>query len=392
MAQQESDLVRVAMIGAGGMANNVHYPSLASFPDVRFAGICDLDESRLAEKHGVITQVSHQRRSAPILVKMREECLKRGPITHAVCEFYKCEPEPHYTARDHMMDDCTHAIDTVRWMCGGEVEDLDSHCRRIGTPDINWIGAMLRQRRHRIRDQQLVQQPARFSSRCTPPRCTSTPRWRAWPTCTRTATTRGSYATEDVAGSHERFVYGGFQAKNREFIDSLKSGREVTGSPFRDWSRPWTSRRSWPSPRWRRNRQRLDDRGQRHPDRRAAAVSTAKDLAAYYAAVGPRPGCVPTRSNCSQGDGGRASCRASTLAAWEQFRGVAPASAGGDRDRFHRCGRASPAPGCRSARLIPGGRPRGRRGCARCDLIALPETWMGQATTTPRSWPVRPSP
>ena len=28
-------------------------------------------------------------------------------------------------------------------MCGGEVEDLDSHCRRIGTPDINWIGAML---------------------------------------------------------------------------------------------------------------------------------------------------------------------------------------------------------------------------------------------------------
>ena len=116
MAQQESDLVRVAMIGAGGMANNVHYPSLASFPDVQFAGICDLDESRLAEKHGVITQVSHQRRSAPILVKMREECLKRGPITHAVCEFYKCEPEPHYTARDHMMDDCTHAIDTVRWM------------------------------------------------------------------------------------------------------------------------------------------------------------------------------------------------------------------------------------------------------------------------------------
>ena len=43
-----------------------------------------------------------------------------------------------------------------------------------------------------------------------------------------------AYATEDVAGSHERFVYGGFQAKNREFIDSLKSGREVTGSPFRD--------------------------------------------------------------------------------------------------------------------------------------------------------------
>ena len=49
MAQQESDLERVAMIGAGSMANNVHYPSLASFPDVEFAGICDLDEGRLAQ-------------------------------------------------------------------------------------------------------------------------------------------------------------------------------------------------------------------------------------------------------------------------------------------------------------------------------------------------------
>ena len=147
MAQQEKEVVRVAMIGAGSMANNVHYPSLASFPDVEFGGICDLDEKRLAktgdaygierrytdyrkmveevkpdgvyaighpnimidiwiwclqqglnlyiekpmglsrhqaliltelaEKHGAITQVSHQRRSAPLLVKMREECLKR---------------------------------------------------------------------------------------------------------------------------------------------------------------------------------------------------------------------------------------------------------------------------------------------------------------------------
>ena len=30
------DKVRVAMVGAGTMANAVHYPSLASFPDVEF--------------------------------------------------------------------------------------------------------------------------------------------------------------------------------------------------------------------------------------------------------------------------------------------------------------------------------------------------------------------
>jgi predicted dehydrogenase len=39
--------VRVAMIGAGRMANQVHYPSLASFGDVEIAAICDLDQNRL---------------------------------------------------------------------------------------------------------------------------------------------------------------------------------------------------------------------------------------------------------------------------------------------------------------------------------------------------------
>ena len=38
--------VKVAMVGAGTMANNVHYPSLASFSDVEFAGICDLRADR----------------------------------------------------------------------------------------------------------------------------------------------------------------------------------------------------------------------------------------------------------------------------------------------------------------------------------------------------------
>src|SRR5690242_6755559 len=170
--------VRVAMIGAGGMANSVHYPSLASFPDVEIAAICDLDPERLnktadrysverrysdyrrmieetapdavyaigqphlmydiwtwclqqgqnlyiekpmgltihqarsleylAQKHGCITQVSFQRRAAPMVVHLWEECRKRGPITHAVCEFTKCAPEPTLGPRDHMMDDGVH--------------------------------------------------------------------------------------------------------------------------------------------------------------------------------------------------------------------------------------------------------------------------------------------
>src|SRR5437763_16780274 len=57
--------LRVAMIGAGGMANSVHYPSLASFPDVEMAAICDLDAQRLqatAEKYGVERRSADYRR------------------------------------------------------------------------------------------------------------------------------------------------------------------------------------------------------------------------------------------------------------------------------------------------------------------------------------------
>ena len=210
--------VRVAMVGAGGRAMQVIYPSMADHPDVELAGICDIDMDRLnaaADKYGVekryghngvndykrmlnelkpdavavigqphvmydlwewsllngynlliekpmalsihqarmltwmaeqknlITQVAFQRRYTPMVVKMRDECLKRGPMVHAVCRFYKYLLEPATCARDHMMDDCVHSIDTLRWMCGGEVVKVESHCKRVLVPDINFISATL---------------------------------------------------------------------------------------------------------------------------------------------------------------------------------------------------------------------------------------------------------
>ncbi len=39
--------VKLALIGAGGMANSVHYPSLAEMDDVEMVGLCDLDAERL---------------------------------------------------------------------------------------------------------------------------------------------------------------------------------------------------------------------------------------------------------------------------------------------------------------------------------------------------------
>jgi predicted dehydrogenase len=48
--------VRLALIGAGGMANGVHYPSLAEMEDVEMAALCDIAEDKLnatADKFGI---------------------------------------------------------------------------------------------------------------------------------------------------------------------------------------------------------------------------------------------------------------------------------------------------------------------------------------------------
>jgi len=297
------DKVRVAMIGAGGMANRVHYPSLASFADVEIAAICDLDPRRLeatanqyeieqryldyrkmveeiapdaiyvigpphimvdiwtwclseglnlyiekpmgislhqarnlhylAEKKGCITQVSFQRRSCPMVVHLRNECLKRGPIVHAECAFYKCEPQPYLQARDHMMDDGVHAIDTLRWMCGddgkNEVVEIDSRCKRIGTPDINFISALL----HFANGATGVLLNSWTSGRrifkveMHAPGICAEAEHEGKGRLYADGDTKGiEFDTRQMAGSDEFHVFGGFQAKNREFIDAVKSGTQ----------------------------------------------------------------------------------------------------------------------------------------------------------------------
>lgn len=309
-----SETVRVCFVGAGEMANKVHYPSVSSFDDVEIVGVCDLDDGRLtatadtfgipqehrfsasspldyrkmiearnpdgvyvigqphimydiwkwcleegvnlyiekpmgitihqaralahlAEKTGCITQVSHQRRSAPILTLMRDECLKHGAITHSVCEFYKCEVEPHLGARDHMIDDCVHSIDTVRWMCGGEIVELESACKRIGVPDINWIGATLHfdngSAGFVINSWSSGRRVFRVQIHAPGVYCDAEVEGKAY------LYSDGDYDgveydTKEVAESAEFYVYGGFRTKNREFIDSIKTGDETTSSPFRD--------------------------------------------------------------------------------------------------------------------------------------------------------------
>jgi len=298
--------VRVAMIGAGKMANRVHYPSLASFPDVEIAAICDLDQQRLrttADKYGVsrrytdyrkmieevapdaiyvigppdvmyplwvwclqqgqnlyiekpmgltthqarmlaylaqqndcLTQVSFQRRTCPMVANLREECLKHGSIVHAVCRFYKNTLAPSIRAGDNMMNDGVHAIDTLRWMCGGEVVAVHSVTKCVQTPDINFIAAILEfdggatgflvnswSSGRRIFDVEMH----------APGVCAEAEHEGKGYLYLDNDTKGIEYDTRQVAGSDQEYVYGGFQAKNREFIDCLRTGKQP-GSNFSD--------------------------------------------------------------------------------------------------------------------------------------------------------------
>jgi predicted dehydrogenase len=192
--------------------------------------------AHLAEQHGCITQVSFQRRSCPIAVKLRDECLARGPIIHAVCTFYKCNIQPMWSAVDHMMNDGVHAIDTLRWMCGGDVVKVQSLTRRVLVPDINFIAALL----HFDNGATGVLMNSWTSGRRifriemhAPGICAEVELEGKGYLYADGDTTGVEYDTRAVSGSDEVYVFGGFRAKNREFIDSLKSGQQP-GSNFAD--------------------------------------------------------------------------------------------------------------------------------------------------------------
>ncbi len=300
------EMVRIAIVGAGQMANSVHHPSLASFDDVQIAAICDTEPNRLrdtadkygvagryvdyrrmveevapdavyvigqphlmydiwtwclsqglnlyiekpmgitlhqarslaylAEAHGCITQVSFQRRSTPLVMLLRDECLKRGPIVQGVCRFYKCAPSPYTEARDHMLDDGVHALDTLRWICGGEVVEVHSLLRRRDVPDINVINVLLAfdNGATGVLLNNWCSGRRIFDVEMHAPGICAEAEHEGLGVLYADGDTQGvTYDTCQVAGSEELYVYGGFCAKNREFIDAVKRN-ELPASHFGD--------------------------------------------------------------------------------------------------------------------------------------------------------------
>ena len=192
--------------------------------------------AHLAKANGCITQVSFQRRSSPMLAHLREKCLQKGPIVHAQSTFYKYEIEPYLHARDRMLDDGVHSIDSLRWLCGGEVVNVQSLTKRVQVPDINFISALLQFDNGATgilfnswtSGQRIFKIEAHAPGICME----ANPEGKGH-LYADGDTTGVEYETRQVAGSDEFYIYGGFRAKNREFIDGVKS-RTLPPSHFCD--------------------------------------------------------------------------------------------------------------------------------------------------------------
>ncbi len=157
-------------------------------------------------------------------------------MVHAVCEFYKRDLNPCLGAPAHMMDDGVHAIDTLRWMCGGEVVDIHSVTKRVQAPDINFISASLRFDNGALGVMLLSWTSGRriFRVQMHAPAICAEAEHEGKGRLYADGDTKGvEYDTQAVAGSDQIWVYGGFQAKHREFIDALKTktaaGLELRG-------------------------------------------------------------------------------------------------------------------------------------------------------------------
>lgn len=191
----------------------------------------------LAEKNNCITQVGFQRRNSPMYQTLMEECKKHGPVVNAVCTFNKENDGPMFTAYDEMLDITVHAIDTLRWICGGEVVDIKSSVKRIDSHHINVIIAMLEfdngatgivMNNHtsgrrifsievHCRDISVVAELEGKGYLYEKGRGQSNA-YGSKPGVEFSATKE--------AGSDENYIFGGYYAKHREFIDCVKSGRQ----------------------------------------------------------------------------------------------------------------------------------------------------------------------
>lgn len=100
-----------------------------------------------AERYGCKTMVGFNRRFIPLMKRIKGIVEERGPVNQCVSVFYKnilSQEPPYYSgAVDVLTSDVIHAVDTLRWMGGGDVERICSSIRRLFVPYDNSFNAMV---------------------------------------------------------------------------------------------------------------------------------------------------------------------------------------------------------------------------------------------------------
>ncbi len=94
----------------------------------------------LAKKKGVLTGVVFYRRFSDVVRKGKHACLETGKVHTAVASFYKNAVGAGPYSRggiDILTSDAIHAVDTLRYLCGGQVQSVASNVRKIGSQHHN---------------------------------------------------------------------------------------------------------------------------------------------------------------------------------------------------------------------------------------------------------------
>jgi predicted dehydrogenase len=94
----------------------------------------------VATENRCLTMVGFQRRFVPAMTDLRRRVEERGPIDFAEVSFLKSTgdltqpPDFYEGAIDPLTSDGIHAVDNLRWLCGGKVTDIHATVRRRHIP------------------------------------------------------------------------------------------------------------------------------------------------------------------------------------------------------------------------------------------------------------------
>jgi virulence factor len=121
------------------------YPVFIEKPAARTAA--EIEElAALAKERRLITMVGCNRRFIPVLVEARRRILERGPVRSVSAVFLKNElgyEFPANAAPDMLVGDGVHALDTMRWLAGGQVVRVQAVCRKLSANFINDCQALV---------------------------------------------------------------------------------------------------------------------------------------------------------------------------------------------------------------------------------------------------------